>query len=167
MNFSEHVVVMACKAFASLRCWDLSKDYHSSSEIHTLWSLYTSLVRPKLEYASCVWSPVYDVRVDKVERVQRRFIRYALRGLGWTDTYDLPRYEHRCARLRLGTLVKRHFIASIMFIFDILSVRMNAPNLLSTLWFEYSTISALGFRVSSDWFPSHELRGSWTDNARI
>jgi hypothetical protein len=26
--------------------------------------------------------PFYDVRVDKVERVQRRFIRYALRGLG-------------------------------------------------------------------------------------
>jgi hypothetical protein len=29
--------------------------------------------------------------------------------------------------------VKRHFSASIMFIFEILSVRMNAPNLLSTL----------------------------------
>jgi hypothetical protein len=32
--------------------------------------------------ASCLWSPFYDVRVDKVERVQMRFIRYALRGLG-------------------------------------------------------------------------------------
>jgi hypothetical protein len=30
------------------------------------------------------------VHMDKVERVQRRLIRYALRGLGWTDTYDLP-----------------------------------------------------------------------------
>jgi hypothetical protein len=57
---------------------------------YTLKSLYTSLVRPKLEYASCVWSPFYDVRVDKVERVQIRFIRYALRGLGWTDTICHP-----------------------------------------------------------------------------
>jgi hypothetical protein len=97
---------------------------------YTLKSLYTSLIRPKLEYASCVWSPFYDVHVDKVERVQRRFIRYALRGLGWTDTYDLPPYEHRCALLRLDTLVKRR---SIMFIFDILLGRMNSPNLLSAL----------------------------------
>jgi hypothetical protein len=84
---------------------------------YTLRSLYTSLVRPKLEYASCVWSPFYDARVDKVERVQRRFIRYALRGLGWTDIYDLSPYEHRCALLRLKTLVKRRYISCIMFIF--------------------------------------------------
>jgi hypothetical protein len=55
---------------------------------YTLKSLYTSLVRPKLEYVSCVWSCV-----DKVERGQRRLIRYALRDFGWTNTYDLPPYE--------------------------------------------------------------------------
>jgi hypothetical protein len=45
---------------------------------YTLKSLYTFLVRPKLEYASCVWSPFNEVRVDKVKRVQRWFIRYDL-----------------------------------------------------------------------------------------
>jgi hypothetical protein len=79
LNFSEHVDVMV----RLLRCWDLSEDSHSSSEIseHTLRSLYTLLVCPKLEYASCVWSSFYDMRVDMVKRLQRRFIRYALRGL--------------------------------------------------------------------------------------
>jgi hypothetical protein len=91
---------------------------------YNLKSLYTSLVRSKLENASCVWSPFYDVHVDKVERVQRRFIRYALRGLDWTDTYDLPPYKHWCALLRLETLVKRRSIACIMFKFDILSGRI-------------------------------------------
>jgi hypothetical protein len=41
-------------------------------------------------------SPFYGMRVDKVERVQKRFILYTLRSLGWTYIYDLPPYEHRC-----------------------------------------------------------------------
>jgi hypothetical protein len=83
MNFSEHVDVMIGKVFAMLGfIRRLSLEFRNP---YTLKSLYTSLVRPKLEYASYVWSPFYDVRVDKVEP-KRRFIRYALRGLGWTDT---------------------------------------------------------------------------------
>jgi hypothetical protein len=56
-----------------------------------------------------------------------------MRGLGWTDTYDLSPYiyKHRCAHLRLDTLVKRRFIACIMFIFNIMSGKMNSQNLLS------------------------------------
>jgi hypothetical protein len=67
--------------------------------------------------------------VDKDERVQRRFIRYTLRSLGWTDIYDLPPYEHRA-------------LACIMFIFDILIVRVNSPNLLSALDFSFFELSA-------------------------
>jgi hypothetical protein len=51
--------------------------------------------------------PFYDVCVDRVERVQKRFIRYALRGLGWTDMHDLPPYMDRCALLHLDSLAKR------------------------------------------------------------
>jgi hypothetical protein len=61
-------------------------------------------------------------------RPKLEFIRYTLRSLGWTDIHDLLPYEHRCALRRLDTLLKRR---SIMFIFDILSGRMNSPNLLS------------------------------------
>jgi hypothetical protein len=54
-----------------------------------------SLVRPKLKYASCGGAQyITFVWVDKVERVQRRFIRYALRSLVWTEIYDLLPYEH-------------------------------------------------------------------------
>jgi hypothetical protein len=109
MNFSEYIDVMVGNAFAMLGF--IRRMLFEFRDPYTLRSLYTSLVRPKLEYASCVWSPFYDVHVDKVERVQRRFLRYALRNLGWTDIYDLPPYEHRCALLRLDTLVKRRSIA--------------------------------------------------------
>jgi hypothetical protein len=65
--------------------------------------------------------------------VQRRFIRYALRGLGWTDMHDLPPYEDRCALLHLDTLAKRRSVACVMFIFDVLSGRVNSPGLLFVL----------------------------------
>jgi hypothetical protein len=81
----------------------------------------------------CLVYDVLDVRVDRVERVQRRFIRYALRGLGWTDMHDLPPYEDRCALLHLYTLAKRRSVACMMFIFDVLNGRVNSPGLLSVL----------------------------------
>jgi hypothetical protein len=57
MNFSEHVDVKVGKAFAMLGfIRRLSFEFRDP---YTLRSLYTSLVRPKLEYASCVWSPFY------------------------------------------------------------------------------------------------------------
>jgi hypothetical protein len=65
--------------------------------------------------------------------VQRWFIRYALRGLGWKFIYDLVPYEDRCAFLHLDTVTKRRSIACVMFIFDVLSGRVNSPNLLSVL----------------------------------
>jgi hypothetical protein len=27
---------------------------------------------------------------NRIDRGQRKFVRYALRGLGWMDMYDLP-----------------------------------------------------------------------------
>jgi hypothetical protein len=52
---------------------------------------------------------------------------------GWTDMHYLPPYEDRCALLHLDALAKRRSIASVMFNFDVLSGRVNSPNLLSVL----------------------------------
>jgi hypothetical protein len=125
MTLSEHVNIMVTKAFAMLGfIRRLSLEFRV---------LYTSLARPKVEYASCVKNPFYDVRVDRVERVQMRFIRYAWRGLGWTDIHDSPPYKDKCALLHFDTLTKRRSIACVMFIFDVLRGRVNSPNLLSVL----------------------------------
>jgi hypothetical protein len=62
MTSSEDVEVMVAKAFTMLGF--IRRVLLEVRDPCTLKSLYTSLVRPKLEYVSCVWNSFYDVRVD-------------------------------------------------------------------------------------------------------
>ena len=39
---------------------------------------YTSLVRPHLEYASCVWDPYQVNQIQSLEKVQRRAARWVM-----------------------------------------------------------------------------------------
>jgi hypothetical protein len=47
--------------------------------------------------------------------------------------HDLPPYEDRCALLHLDTLANRRSIVCVMFVFHVLSGRVNSPTLLSVL----------------------------------
>ena len=46
---------------------------------------YQTYLRPVLEYASVVWSPHYQLDIDKLEMVQRRSARFVLNK---KDRYD-------------------------------------------------------------------------------
>ena len=48
-------------------------------------TLYCALVRPILEYCSIVWCPSAEVWKERMERIQRKFTRFAIRRLQWSD----------------------------------------------------------------------------------
>jgi hypothetical protein len=129
MSFTGHIDVTVGKALAMLGF--VKRLPCEFLDPYNLKTLYISLVHRKLEYASCV--PFYGAHIDRIERVQRKFVRYALRGLRWTDMCNLPPYGDRCALIRLETLAERRANACVMFIFDILSGRVNSSNLLGAL----------------------------------
>jgi hypothetical protein len=66
-----------------------------------------------------VWRPFYGAHIDRIERVQKNFVRYELHGLGWTEMFDLPPNVDRCALLRLETLAERRANVCVKFILDI------------------------------------------------
>ena len=63
-------------------------------------SLYKSIVRPRLEYATVVWSPHFKKDIISLENLKRRATRLvdSVKHLGYADrlkTLGLPTLEYR------------------------------------------------------------------------
>jgi hypothetical protein len=80
---------------------------------YTYKTLYVAFVRPGLKYVSCVWSPHQEVHSARIECIQHNFIRFTLRGLGWT-TQPLLSYEKMCLLLGLVVLSDIRKIADLL-----------------------------------------------------
>ena len=100
---------------------------------HCLKALYCALVRPILETAAVIWCPHQITWSLRIERIQKRFLRIALRNLPWRNPLDLPPYSDRCQLLDLDTLERRRKIQRAMLIAKVLNGEIDSPWLLSRL----------------------------------
>lgn len=96
-------------------------------------SLYCTLVRSLLESNVVVWCPYQTIWINRIEAVQRKFVRRALRSLPWRDPVNLPPYEQRCRLLGIDTLASRRFAQQAGFAAKILLGEIDSPEILSRL----------------------------------
>ena len=111
LKFSTHVQSKVNKANKVLGCLKHSFKY-MNKEVFTL--LYKALVRPHLEYASCIWSPQLKRDQDAIERVQRRATKLV------PELRNLP-YVSRLQQLNLPTLKYRRRRADIIETYRIMT----------------------------------------------
>lgn len=131
LNFRSHIdniIRRANSALGFIKRW--SKEF---SDPYVTKALYTTFVRPLLEYASQVWSPHHLVHSTRIEAVQRRFLRFALRGLPWTDTHNLPPYVDRLKLINLQSLESRRDTADILFVHQLVAGYIDCPALLEMI----------------------------------
>jgi hypothetical protein len=88
--------------------------------------LFCSVVRPILEYGSIIWNPNQEAYFKKIESVQKQFLLFALKNLGWSS-YHLPPYQHRLLLINMTSLASRFELASCLFTFDLLRNNINCP----------------------------------------
>ena len=76
--------------------------------------MYQRYVRPILEYASQIWSPIQKCNIDKVERVQRYFTRRLL----YSENLS---YSERLAICNLDPLEERRIKADIVLFYKMIN----------------------------------------------
>ena len=136
LTFDSHRALIVSKASKQLGF--IAKIGRDFKNPHCLKALYCSLVRPILENVSVVWIPQQLTWNLRIERVQRRFIRMALRDLPWRDRDNLPTYPDRCSLLGLETLERRRKSQQAIFVAKILNGEVDSPKLLSMMNFRAS-----------------------------
>ena len=83
----------------------IRRNFTRGTSIDIRKALYTSLVRPHLEYSSAVWDPHHKTKIDNLEKVQNQAARFVTRKYGRTDSVTTMKNE-----LGWNSLQERRFV---------------------------------------------------------
>ena len=88
-----------------------------------------------LEHGSLLWSSSSVIFCDKVERMQRNFLRFLDFYQSDCSYYDL------CKKFNVDTLHLRRMVSSIMFCFDVITSKIDCSAILSQINFNCASRS--------------------------
>jgi hypothetical protein len=144
LSFGEHIRTIAGTAFRALGF--VLRAGREFSDVATLKLLYITYVRSRLEYASLVWSPIYDVHSSLLERVQRRFLKNVVFMLnGAYPPRGCPQ-GLLLGEVGLQSLLDRRMEHSVIFLFKLFRGLQECPHVLERI---SSRVSRSGSRVRS------------------
>lgn len=136
LTYNKHLDYIINKANRSLGF--IRRVSSEFTNIKTIKILYCSYVRSSLEYCSQVWNPQYHIYINRLESIQKRFIRYIQFKC---KTYD-PSYESRAKRFHLLPLFERRRIADIVSLLKIAQNKIDSPVLLSKIYLKVPSRSS-------------------------
>lgn len=129
LSFSNHINHIADTAFKTLGF--IIRNASNFSNISALKALYFSLVRSRLEYASIIWYPYYQINITVIERVQRRFLKFLSYKID--NFYPDRGYNHNLLleRFNCNSLYTRRILSSLAFLFKIFHNLIDSSSILS------------------------------------
>ena len=114
LKWGEHVNYL-CKIGSAIS-YQIRKTIKTKN-IWTLLKLYTTYVRPKIEYNSSVWSPYLKQDIAKLEAIQRFYTKQACLRC----SIPFTSYHDRLNKLSLKTLEYRRLFFDLVYVFKIIN----------------------------------------------
>lgn len=94
----------------------------------TLCYLFSTLVRPLIEYGSIIWSPYYKVHQDNIERVPKRCLTSICRRFGLHRV--MKAYDKKLNYFKISSLISRRQRNGLLFLFKLIHSLIDCPELL-------------------------------------
>lgn len=127
LSFNTHIdgiVSRASKLLGYIR-----RTTTSFSNLRCLVILYTAFVRSITDYCSIIWSPYYHIHINRLEAVQRKFVKMLCFKFGFD--YDSNNYDVLVKYFSLQPLARRRVFSDVMFVFKVLNGIVKCPNILA------------------------------------
>lgn len=145
LQFNDHIINLVNRSLSTLGF--ITRTCKLFQNPKTFVTLYQSLVRSKLEFASIVWSPFTALYTDIIERVQKRFLRslyFKVHGVYIFPIWSI-RYDELLSIFNFDRLDVRRKVASLCFLRGVMSGSVDDAELLACVpWY----VPRRGGRVS-------------------
>ena len=129
LTFAPHYDYIISKANMRLGYVMRNANGFADPRVHVV--LYCALVRSIMEYGSTIWNPQYRFYIDRLERIQIKFIKYMC--YKWGVEYHSVLFGYFLQYLGLLKLTDRRKILDAVFGCGVLSSHINCPELLGTM----------------------------------
>lgn len=130
LSFTVHIETTCNKA---LKMLGFVKRHSNDFCANTVKLLFLTLVRPILEYDTPVWRPFYQNRIQQIEGIQRKFIRYmCFKAQIIRDDFT---YAELLLTFDLNSLEERREMIDVVTLCKILNGSIDSSDLLSKISF--------------------------------
>uniref|UniRef100_A0A8D9BQ04 RNA-directed DNA polymerase n=1 Tax=Cacopsylla melanoneura TaxID=428564 RepID=A0A8D9BQ04_9HEMI len=133
LSWKEHIEKTTKKAYSILGC--IIRHCDTIHDMDAILLLYKSLVRSILEYGSIVWCPQTQVDRNRIENIQKKFVRYLFYKLnGFYPKYPnyIP-YNSLIENVPIDSVQSRFSQNQIQFLKNIFSNQIDSPYILSNI----------------------------------
>ena len=110
-----------------------------------------------------LWFPNQQLNIDHLASVQKRFLVYVFRRFGYSNYISFAPYDFKLYLLKIESLSSRRENACRLFVFDILSGKIDAQHILELIYINVPPIALRNYT-----FLNHQYhRTSYGQNEPI